>query len=199
MLPAKRYNPSTETSRRPTPTTFAHLRSWIEELKRSQKITSIEQLANINEQLRVNAELYISNIIQRVIAQLIGKYGDGFVTIEATADGRLKVDAGVPASAQLQAAINFATAITSEIVAAVSGKKIKVANIMLTVAGETNLTFKSDSDSISGPLDFGGTDEPRGMVHSLSDYPLETAEGEAFGLASSLAVQVSGYVTYYTE
>jgi len=199
MLPEKRYNPSTETSRRPTPTTFAHLRGWIEERKRSQKITSITELTNINEQLRVQSELYISNVINRTISQLIGKYGDGFVTIEGTADGRLKVDASIPAATMKQAVINFSTAITSELVAVVAGEKICVVNIMLTVAGETNLTFKSDSDSISGPMDFGGTDEPRGMVHSLADSPLKTAEGEAFGLASSLGVQVSGYITYYTE
>jgi len=37
------------------------------------------------------------------------------------------------------------------------------------------------------------------MVLSNGTHPLETVAGEAFGIASSLAVQVSGVVTYYTE
>ncbi len=221
MIPGKPFNPATGTSRRPTPEKFAHLRNWVEEIKRSIEITNITELTNINQQLEQNAKLFISNIISRTISQIIGKYGNGFVTIEGTSDGRLLVEATMAAAAEivlaagsnligmvqnagtaktpLQAAIDFSTAITSPIVAAVAAKKIKVINIMLTVGGETNLTFKSATDSISGPLDFGGTNEPRGMVQALGDFPLVTAQNEAFGIASSLAVQVSGYITYYTE
>jgi len=199
MIPGKKYNPSTETSRRPTPETFTHRRGWVDEVKRSVEITNITELTNINQQLEQNAKLYISNLISRTISQIIGKFGDGFVTIEATADGKLKVDPGLDDGTTLQAAIDFAGATTSVIVAAVTGKKIKIVNLLLTVAGETNITFKSASDSISGPMDFGGTDEPRGMVLSNGTHPLETVAGEAFGIASSLAVQVSGVVTYYTE
>jgi len=96
-----------------------------------------------------------------------------------------------------RAVINFSGAETSEIVAAVAGQKISVVNVALTVGGETNLTWKSGATAISGAMDFGGTNEPRGMTHGLGDYPLQTAAGEALNLTSSLAVQVSGYITYY--
>ena len=243
MRPGKKYSPRTRTSKRPTPTTFAHLRKWVEPVKRDVKITSITEMTNINQQLEQNAEMYISNIISRVIAQLIGKYGDGFVTLEATEDGELKVQVAAGAAAigslaagteeigsvgllagteeigklaagealigkvqiagtsrtVLQAAISFAAAANNCIVALVAGKKIKIVNIMLTVAGEINLTLRSGTTPLSGALDFGGTDEPRGMVHHFGNFPLETASGESFCILCSTAVQVSGYVTYFTE
>jgi len=71
---------------------------------------------------------------------------------------------------------------------------------MLTVGGQTNLKFQSDATELTGAMDFGGTDEPRGMVHSFGDAPLETIVNEAFKITSSgVGIQVSGYVTYFTE
>jgi len=96
-----------------------------------------------------------------------------------------------------RAVINFATAIASEIVAAVAGQKICVANIAIVVGGETDLTWRSAATAISGAMALGGTSEPRGMTHHLGDYPLETVAGEALNLYSGTAVQVSGYITYY--
>ena len=68
MIPGKPFNPATETSRRPTPEEFDHLRRWVEPVKRDIRITNITEMTNINEQLEKNAELYVSNIIDRVIA-----------------------------------------------------------------------------------------------------------------------------------
>jgi len=218
----RNYDPGTLTSRRrPTPTTFAHLRRWVEEVKRDIKITSISQMTNINQQLEQNAELYVSNIISRVIAQLIGKYGDGFVTLEATADGELKVALAAGTNAigslaagsaligkvevagssrtVLQASISFAAIADNQIIALVAGKKIKIVNLFLTVFGEVNLTFCSNANALSGVMDFGATDEPRGMVVPFGDFPMETVSGEAFKIRASTAVQVSGYCNYYTE
>lgn len=221
MLPGKPFDPATETSRRPTPEKFAPLKEWITPVEKNIKLTSIEEIVNINEQLLQTAELYVSNIISRVIAQIIGKYGDGFVTIEGTVDGKLKVEASIPAGdtvgldaganligkvevagtsrTVLQAAISFAAAANNCIVSLVAGKKIKITNIMFTVAGAINVTLRSGTTPLSGALDFGGTDEPRGMVHHFGDFPLETAVGESFCILCSTAVQISGYVTYYTE
>lgn len=199
MKPGKKYDPATKTSRRPTPEKFEHLRKWIDVDEKFIDITNITQLVDVNVQLEQSAKLYVSNVISRVIAQLIGKHADGFVTIEATGDGRLKVDTRAAAGAILQAKIDFNTAATHSIIALVAGEKIKIKNIMLTVAGETNLTFQSDATALTGALDFGGTDEPRGMVHNFGDAPLETIVNEAFKITSSGAVQVSGYVTYFTE
>jgi hypothetical protein len=221
MITGKPFDPATETSRRPTPEKFAHLREWVEKVVKNIELTSISDITNINQQLEQIGKLYIDNVISRVIAQLIGKYGDGFVTLEATADGKLKVEAALEALTTvgleagsnligevnvvgrehevLQAAISFAAAANNCIVSPVTGKKIKIVNIMFTVAGEVNLTLRSGTTARSGALDFGGTDEPRGMVHHLGDFPLETASGEGFCILASTAVQVSGYVTYYAE
>ena len=143
--------------------------------------------------------MYVSNVISRVIAQLIGAYGDGFVTLEATEAGALKVSTMGGGYTVLQKAISFAAAANNTIITAVAGKKIKVVNIFLTVAGEVDLTFRSDDDPLSGALDFGAADEPRGMVVPLGSFPLETVAGEAFKILASTAVQVSGYCNYYLE
>lgn len=199
MIPGKPFNPTTGCSRRPTPEKFAHLRRWVEPITRDIKITNITEMTNINQQLEQNAQLFVNNIISRVIAQLIGKYGDGFVTIEATEDGELKVDTRTAMPTVLQADIDFATGAHNQIVALVAGKKIKVTNLVLTVAGEVNLTFESHETAISGAMDFGGTDEPRGMVINFGDSPMETVAGEAFKILSVGDVQVSGYCNYFTE
>lgn len=195
MIPGKPFDPATETSRRPTPERFPHLREWVEEIKRSIKITSITEMTNINQQLEQNAELYVSNIISRVIAQIIGKYGDGFVTIEGTADGALKVEEQATVTVK-RAKISFTTAADNTIVAAVTGKKIQVRSYAFTVAAEVNLTWKSGSTAISGAMDFGGTDEPRGISRYLGKYPIETVAGEALVLTNVGAGQVSGDLTY---
>lgn len=199
MKPGKKYDPATKTSRRPTPEKFEHLRKWIDVDEKFIDITNLTQLVDVNVQLEQSAKLYVSNVISRVIAQLIGKYGDGFVTLEATGDGRLKVDVATGLPALIVVKIDFATAATHEVIAAVTAKKICITNLMLTVAGETNLTFQSNANELSGDMDFGGTGEPRGMVHNFGDYPLETVAGEAFKIKSSGAVQVSGYITYHTK
>lgn len=199
MIPGKPFNPATETSRRPTPEKFSHLREWVTPVKRDIKITSITEMTNINKQLEQNAELYVSNIISRVIAQVIGKYGDGFVTLEATEAGELKVDTGAAARKTARAVIDFSTAANHTIAAAVAGQEIHITNLTLTVGGETNLTFKSGTTAMSGPMDFGGTNEPRGLKDHLGCCPLKTTAGEAFIITSSAAVQVSGYVTGYYE
>jgi len=202
MIPGKPFDPATRTSRRPTPEKFAHLRRWVEPIVRDIKLTTITEITNVNEQLTQSAELYINNIINRVIAQLIGEYEDGFITIQSTVDGALHVhqtnDPAAPDEIK-KAVINFATAATHSIITAVPDKKHKITTILLTVAGETNLTFLTAATPLSGALDFGGTNEPRGMVTNHGSSPLECAINEAFQITSSGAVQVSGYVIYYTE
>lgn len=97
------------------------------------------------------------------------------------------------------AVINIATAATHTIVAAVSGKKISIVALVFTVAGEVNVTLQSNATAISGAMDFGGTDEPRGIAQVNGNYPLQTNTGEAFKMTLSAAIQVSGYVTYYED
>ncbi|MBA7495074.1 hypothetical protein ES702_05653 [subsurface metagenome] len=221
----RNYIPGTETTRRrPTPTEFEHLRRWLAVDEKYIDITNITNLKNINQQLEMTSKLFVSNVISRVIAQLLGAYGDGFVTLEGTAAGELKVKLTAADIASLiaielaagtnligkveiagtsrtvlYAKIDFSTDGNHEIVAAVSGDRICIQTIMFTVAGETNITLKTSTTAMTGALDFGGTDEPRGMTHNLGDFPLKTVAGQSFQISSSIAVQVSGFITYFLE
>ena len=98
-----------------------------------------------------------------------------------------------------QAKISIATAVNHEIVAAVTDRIICVTALAFTVAGNVNITLKSDATAISGAMDFGAASEPRGLTHGIGDNPLKTEAGEAFKITLSAAIQVSGYLTYHLE
>lgn len=99
----------------------------------------------------------------------------------------------------LKAVINFNTADTHDIIAAVTGARHCITTIMFTVSGETNITFRDESGAFTGPMDFGGTNEPRGMVSNHGIRPLKCTISEKFQIVSTGAVQVSGYVIYYDQ
>jgi hypothetical protein len=199
MLPGKKFDPATETSRRPTPETFAHLRRWVTPVEQSIEMTSITEITNINHQLEQVSRFYVSTIIQRVIAQMVAAYEDGFVTLQASADGYLKVLLAGITQTPFYVEIDFAGAGDTTIKAGVAGQKIRITGLTFTVGGETNITLKDGAVDISGPMDFGGANEPRGMVSNHGNVPLELSTAQAFVVNSSLAVQVSGFVTGYIE
>jgi len=99
----------------------------------------------------------------------------------------------------LAASINIATAATHSIISGVAGKKIRIVSLFFTVAGEVNITLFDGGTAISGPMDFGGASEPRGIVIPFPYSPLELSAGNAFKINLSLAVQVSGMVCYYYQ
>ncbi|MBA7711605.1 hypothetical protein ES703_120571 [subsurface metagenome] len=70
---------------------------------------------------------------------------------------------------------------------------------MFTVAGEVNVLLKSGATAKSGAMDFGGTDEPRGMVAPHGPGPFVCDTAEDFVINLSAAIQVSGYCTFYKE
>jgi len=199
MIPGKKYDPGTYTSRRPTPEKFAHLRKWIEPIRRAVKITSIEEMTNIDQQLEQSADLFVNNIISRVIAQLIGKYGDGFVTLEATSDGRLKVQPGGREHEVLQAVISGSYSGGVELIALHATKKIKITNIFLVVSAAVTLKFASGAGDLTGAMQLGDTDEPRGMVCNFGAFPMETPINKNFQLNASDATNIMGYCNYYLE
>lgn len=224
----KPFDVNTGSGRRPTPLVYVHLRKWVEKDEKYLELRSQTDLTNVNQQFDDSAKYYVSNVIQRTISQLIGATEKGFATIKATEDGELKVyidDRIIDAieelkteialaegsnligkvqiagtsQAPLNAEIDFNTAATHDIIAAAAGKAHHITTIVLTVGGETNLTFKDETGNITGPLDFGGTDEPRGMVSNHVLVPLKCTISEKFQIISSGAVQVSGYVIYFDE
>lgn len=197
-----KFNPGTHTSKAPIPTNFGHLLKFLTKAENFLGLHSQEDITNINNQLDQTLNLMISNIIQRVIAQVIGQTANGFITIKGTNDGALHVSVrDNPASQQTlkQAVISESTAANNEIIAAVAGKQICIVNIAFTVAAEANIYLNSDANHMSGAMDFGAASEPRGFVANHGDYPLKTVSGEAFKIESNTVAQISGYCTYYEE
>lgn len=202
MIAGKKYDPGTWTSRRPTPEKFEHLRKWIAPVERSIDLTSITEITNINQQLEQSAKLFISNIISRVIAQLVAAYGDGFVSLQATAAGALNVhQVNLPAAPAglTTKEIDIVTSGYNSVVSGTPGKKIKITTLMFTVSEHTEIELFSSVFSKSGAMSFGGTGEPRGMVSNHGLFPFECNEDEAFQIWSSANVNIDGYVIYYKE
>lgn len=95
--------------------------------------------------------------------------------------------------------INIASAATHTIIPGVSRKRIRIVSLFFIVAGEVNIILYDGSTSISGPMDFGGDSEPRGVVIPFPYSPLELGEGNGFKITLSAAIQVSGSVCYYYQ
>lgn len=95
-----------------------------------------------------------------------------------------------------KAIINVATADDHTIATPASGKKIQLRSYALTTGGDVGITWLSGGNAISGVMAFGGENEPRGIVHNLGDYPLETEVDEVLALRVSDGEEVDGYITY---
>lgn len=197
-----KFDPGTQASRAPIPTDFRHLLGFVTKDERFITIHNQEELVNIDQQLDQTLNLQVSNIIQRVIAQLIGLTDTGWRTIEATDDGALKVALdGLLSDTKtlLSVAINIATIANHTIIAGTAAQKIHVINFIFTVAGEVNITLKSGTNALTGAMDFGGANEPRGMVTPLGVGPLVCNTGEDFVITLDTAIQTSGFVTYFKQ
>ena len=98
------------------------------------------------------------------------------------------------------AAINAASSGNNEIVAAVSGKKIKVVSYLIVAAGTVTATWKSASTALSGAIPLvansGAAAAPDG---EYGGHWLETARGEALNLVLSGAIAVTGHISYALE
>lgn len=103
-----------------------------------------------------------------------------------------------------QAKINAASSGDNTIVAAQTGKVIRVVAIMFTCAGEVTVTIKSSSGTSTTALtgamsfaEFGGMSD-HWMDSGRLDTPyfVETAVGEALVFTLGGSVQVSGTLNY---
>ena len=218
------FNPGTVTCRTPLPTTFEHVLKFVTKIEQFLTIHNQEDIVNINKLLEQTLNLQISNIISRVIAQVIGEYGDGFVTIKGTEDGQLHVylagsdptnpiDVTLLAGTELigkveiegtsrevkRAEIWQNTGANVQVIALVATKKICIVNIAFTVDAEADIYLNSDANHMTGAMDFGGTNEPKGFVANHGNFPLKTAVGEAFKIESNTSARIAGYVIYYEE
>lgn len=193
------FRVSTRSGRRPTPSTFAHIHNYAELIEQFLRLGSQADLYNVNELLDLVGNLYVSNKISRVIAQIVGYTDKGWITIEGTKAGALHVHVTNPSNEVKVAVINETTDANNEIIPLVTGKKICIHTLVFTVDGVVHITLNSDDNPLSGPMDFGGAGQPMGMVTNHGSFPLKTNVGEAFKINSSLAVQLSGYCLYYEE
>lgn len=194
------FNPGTVTCRSPIPSKFEHFLKFITKEENFLGLHSQEDITNINNQLDQTLNLMVSNIIQRVIAQVIGQTPTGFITIQATGEGSLYVSVREDPDSRkvpLHAKIDIATTATHDIIAGVPGKSHRITAIMFTVGGEVNITLRDETGPFTGAMNFGAATEPNGMTHNHELIPLVCTVGEAFQITLSTDIQVSGYCTYY--
>jgi hypothetical protein len=97
------------------------------------------------------------------------------------------------------ASINIADAATEIIILPNPNFYLYIATIVLTVSGETNLTFHFGVFGNSGPMDFGAEGEPRGIVIAMGNSPTSCGTGSFQITSNGAAIQVSGFVSYYRE
>jgi len=196
------FDPGTHTSKAPMPTDFRHLLGFVIKDERFLTIQTHEELINIDEQLNQTLNLQVSNIISRVIAQLLGLSDLGWRTIKATPEGALKValDGLLSDTKTLESAvISEAVADTHEIIGGDTGFKIHVVNLFFTVGGEQDITFLSHETPLTGVMPFGAAGEPRGAMIPLGIGPLVCAVDEAFNMTLGEDILVSGFCTFYKQ
>lgn len=102
---------------------------------------------------------------------------------------------GIWSSAQIKrAAIDESTLANNEIVAAVTGKILRVLAFNLVTTLANTLQWKSDTTAITGPMPLGAD----GNVDAdfAEEGHFETAAGEALNLDSSAATAHGGWVNY---
>lgn len=89
-----------------------------------------------------------------------------------------------------RADFDISTATTTEIVAAVTDKRIVVTNVVVIVGSSQTIKWQSGSDDISGDMAESYTtgDNELGV--------LETDLGAALNLVTGAAVAVAGHLTY---
>lgn len=97
------------------------------------------------------------------------------------------------------AKIDHGSSGNNEIVAAVTGKKIKVYTIVLVVSNAVNCKWCSATTDLTGAMNFSSQGE--GYAHAVQPpaFLLATAAGEALNLNLSAAVAVDGYVAYWDD
>ncbi|MBA7704691.1 hypothetical protein ES703_113509 [subsurface metagenome] len=96
-----------------------------------------------------------------------------------------------------RAVINENTIANNEVVALVAAHKICIVNLAFTVDAEANISLNTNDVPITGLMDFGAANEPRGFVSNHGNFPLKTLLGEAFKIQSSTTARIAGYVIYY--
>ena len=92
-----------------------------------------------------------------------------------------------------QDVISFAASGNNTIIAGIVGKRIKVLQIMFTIASAGNLIFKSGSTALSGTFTFPASGS---MVLDYIQLPLNCLPDASFIINASTAQIVGGTIWY---
>lgn len=101
-----------------------------------------------------------------------------------------------------RAVISASTSGDNTLVAAVTGKKIKVLAVILVVSGDVDVRFESGAggSALTGIISLAQDGNGFILPSTLPGFHwFETAAGELLNLELSDAVQVSGCLLYYSE
>jgi hypothetical protein len=95
------------------------------------------------------------------------------------------------------------TAPGSAVLATVTGKlRLFVATIVLTVNGETQISFTFGDSGSSGPIYLGGTSQPMGIVIAMGNSPAPCGRGNLTITATDpggVKPSVGGFATCFVE
>jgi hypothetical protein len=84
------------------------------------------------------------------------------------------------------------------IVTARGDYSLYIGTIVLTVSGECDIIFTFGQAGTSGSMNFGGENEPRGIVIAMGNSPMPCGSGSLMITATSdEAVNIGGFVSYY--
>lgn len=97
------------------------------------------------------------------------------------------------------AGISIAVAGTHIIIPAFPGFRTFISSIVFTVDDETDVALIFGTFGASGAMDFGGTDEPRGIVMTFGESPIPCGNGAFQIYSSGSTTAVKGFVSYYHE
>jgi hypothetical protein len=95
--------------------------------------------------------------------------------------------------------INLAGIASHVVIIGKQGLSIKIVSLFFTVSGATNVTFWAGAVPLTGPMDFGDSGEPKGIVIPFPFSPLELDAGAGFIIQSSTAVRISGAVCFFYQ
>ncbi len=95
------------------------------------------------------------------------------------------------------AAISLNDAGTQAVVSGRSDSNVFVAAIVLTVDGETNVSFSFGVFGSSGSIKLGGEGQPMGMVIAMGNSPASCGKSGFSVTSSGAGVSIGGFVSYY--
>lgn len=74
-----------------------------------------------------------------------------------------------------------------------------ITSITFTVDDEVDITLFFGNYGTSGPMDFGGSDEPRAIAQSFGDSPIPCGNGDFLISNDGPTGNIYGFVVYYQE